>query len=321
MKKNNARKRITIVTVLYNSKDVIEKCLKSIPDGVAVYVVDNASTDNCAEVAKAARPSINLIKSHKNLGFGRGNNLALDKVTTEFALVLNPDTVMQQDTLDKLLTTADRYEDAAIITPTMFFENGTIQKTYKTSVFQREKSPLLLRKGLKLWTKNNRNKTSLQSLTRSRGTFIAPEGDLCADCLSGAAMLLRVKPFKKIGFFDPKIFLFYEDDDICLKTRKAGYSLVITPDSKLVHLMGKSSPVTYKNIYIKNWHMMWSRLYIEKKYKGNKAASDLSIKEIAKQSLKAIGHLLMLDSEKSVKSVARLAAIMAFICGTVAVKD
>lgn len=294
MKKNDASQRITVVTVLYNSKAVIEKCLKSIPEGVAVYVVDNASTDGCGEVAKAARPGINLIRSDKNLGFGRGNNLALDKVITEFALVLNPDTVMQEDTLDKLLATAERYEDAAIIAPTMFFEDGTIQKTYKTSVFARE---------------------------TTKSAYIKPEGDLCADCLSGAAMLLRVKFFKKIGFFDPKIFLFYEDDDICLKARKAGYALVITPDSNLVHLMGKSSPSTYKNIYLKNWHMMWSRLYLEKKYNGSKAANDLSIKEMVKQSLKAIGHLFALDSRKSVKSVARLVAVMAFICGTVAVKE
>ena len=288
MQKNKASKRVTIVTVLHNSAQVIEKCLKSIPEGVMVYVVDNASTDNCAEIAQIARPSAKIIKSAENLGFGRGNNLALAKVQTEFAFVLNPDTVMQPDTIDKLLEAADRYDDAAIIAPTMFFEDGKIQKTYKNSVFQREKT---------------------------KSTYVKPEGDLCADCLSGAAMLLRMNLFKKIGFFDPKIFLFYEDDDICLKAKNAGYSLIITPDATLVHLMGKSSPPSYKYIYIKNWHIMWSRLYLEKKYKGQNAAVNLAMKEMPIQLGKAIGHLFMLNTEKTIKSGARVLAIMAFMLG------
>lgn len=294
MKNSKVSQKITIVTVLYNSSAVIEKCLKSIPEGVQVYVVDNASSDGCGELAKKVRPEAKIFRSDKNLGFGRGNNLALDKVITEFALVLNPDTVMREDTLDKLLAAAERHKDAAIIAPTMYFENGEIQKTYKNSVFARE---------------------------AGKSSYIKPEGDLCADCLSGAAMLLRMSSFKKIGFFDPKIFLFYEDDDICLKVRKAGYSLVLTPDAQLVHLMGKSSPVTYRNIFFKNWHMMWSRLYLENKYQGTASANSLAIRETGTQILKALGHLFMLDSQKSMKSAARLMAVLAFLAGVQAVGE
>jgi N-acetylglucosaminyl-diphospho-decaprenol L-rhamnosyltransferase len=294
MPKNKTLKRVAIVTVLHNSSAVIEKCLKSIPEGVEVYVVDNASTDGCGELAKKARPSISLIRSDVNLGFGRGNNLALNKIVTEFALVLNPDTVMQEDTIPKLLKVADKYEDAAIIAPTMFYEDGTIQKTYKNSVFMRE---------------------------AKKSKYVRPDGDLCAECLSGAAMLLRVSIFKKIGYFDPKIFLFYEDDDICLKAKNAGHSLVITPESNLVHLMGKSSPPTYKYIFRKNWHMMWSRLYLEKKYNGHNSAMNLAMKEIFIQAGKSLGHLVMLNNEKVIKSGARLLAILAFLSGMQAVRE
>lgn len=294
MQKSKASKRVTVITVLHNSAAVIERCLKSIPSGVMVYVVDNASTDDCAELAKQARPDAIIIKSASNLGFGRANNLALAKVRTEFSFVLNPDTVMQPDTIDRLLAAADRHEDSAIIAPTMFFEDGTIQKTYKNSVFMREVY---------------------------KSDYITPEGDLCAECLSGAAMLLRMSLFRKIGFFDPKIFLFYEDDDICMKVREAGYSLVQTPDASLIHLMGKSSPPSYKYIYIKNWHMMWSRLYLEKKYKGSGAATNLASKEMLLQLGKAIGHLLTLNNEKTIKSGARVLAVMAFMLGVRAVRE
>jgi GT2 family glycosyltransferase len=294
MKKAKSSKRVSIVTVLHNSSAVIEKCLQSIPSGITVYVVDNASTDGCAKLAKKIRPDAVIITSTTNLGFGRGNNLAFAKVRTEFAFALNPDTVMQHDTIDNLLAAADRYPEAAIIAPTMFFEDGNIQKTYKKSVFSRE---------------------------LAKGSYIIPEGDLCAECLSGAAMLLRMGLFRKIGFFDPKIFLFYEDDDICLKIRQAGYSLVQTPEASLIHLMGKSSPPSYKYIYLKNWHMMWSRLYLEKKYKGNVAVLNLAMREMILQLGKSIGHLLMLDNEKTIKSGARVLAVMAFMLGIKAVHE
>jgi len=294
MQKNKDSKRVTVVIVAHNSAKVIEKCLKSIPDQIKVIVVDNASRDKSAEIVKAARPDAVVIKSAKNLGFGRGNNLALEKVQTEFAFALNPDTVMRSDTIENLLITADKYPDAAIVAPIMFFEDGTIQKTYKNSVFSRESG---------------------------KSKYIIPEGALCAEFLSGAAMLMRMNLFRKIGFFDPKIFLFYEDDDICLKVSEAGYSLVQTPEASLVHLMGKSSPPSAKYIYIKNWHIMWSRLYLEKKYKGSRAVQILIMKEILLQLGKSVGHLFTFNNNKIIKSCARLVAIVAFILGVDAVKD
>lgn len=286
MQNNKASKRVTVVTVIYNSAAVIEKCLQSIPSDIPVYLVDNASADDGVAIAKKIRPGIRIFRNDSNLGFGRANNVALAKVQTEFALVLNPDTVMNEDTIENLIEAADKYKEAAIVAPEMYYENGDVQKTYKKSVFSRE-------------------------LKKSK--YIKPDGDLCAECLSGAAMLFKMNLFRKIGFFDPKIFLFYEDDDICLKVRKAGYSLVLTPDSKLTHLMGKSSPITYKSIYIKNWHMMWSRLYLEEKYQGRQATISLATREFVRQLFKSFGHLLMLDNDKTIKSAARVLAIISYM--------
>lgn len=288
MENNTAKQRITIVTVLHNSAAVIAECLKSIPKGVIVYVVDNASSDNGIEIAKSARPDATIIKSEKNLGFGRGNNLGLEKVKTEYALVLNPDTLMQADTLDNLLKVADRYDDAAIISPTIYSTNGSVQKTYKNSIFAKD---------------------------NSFNNYISAEGDACAEWLTGAAMLLKMDIFRKIGFFDPKIFLFFEDDDICLNARKSGYSLITTPESKLIHLCGRSSPATYKYMYRKNWHTMWSRLYLEKKYNGNTPAMNLAKKELLIHFKKVIISLLLLKKQKFVCYLAQLRAAIAFMRG------
>ena len=302
MQKKNASKHVTIITVLHNSSEVIEKCLSSIPEGIEVYVVDNASTDNSIEIVKNTRPSAKIIQNKKNIGFGRANNIALTKVITEFAFILNPDTVMRKDTIDNLYNTAKLYKDAAIIAPTIFYEDGRLQKTFKNSVFKRE---------------NSKNKEILRkypSKIQAKGNTEI-KGDLCAECISGAAMLLRVSMFKKIGFFDNNIFLFYEDDDICLKAKNEGYSLIVTTNSELTHLMGKSSPPTFKYIFRKNWHIMWSRLYLEKKYNGSEAAAKLANQQASIQFFKIIGHLLTLNKNKITKSIARMIAVIAFLMG------
>ncbi len=288
MQKGSSSKRVSIVSVTYNSAAVIDKCLASIPKGIKVFVVDNASADETKKVIKENHSKTLLIESKKNVGFGRANNLALEKIKTEFALLLNPDTELQEDSIKKLLATADKYPDAAIIAPTLFHEDGRLQQSYKTSVFQREKC---------------------------KAVYIKPEGDLCAECLSGAVMLLRMSSFKEIGFFDPNIFLFYEDDDICLKVREAGYSLVITPDSQVKHLMGRSSPATFKNIYLKNWHMMWSRLYLEKKYKSDHLSRMMAIKSLYIYAAKGLLYALRFNLEKAVRSWARSVASIAFLVG------
>lgn len=245
MQKHSSSKKVSIVIVTYNSSQVIEDCLKSIPSGIKTYLIDNASYDNTCKIAKQTLPNAIVIKNDTNVGFGNANNTALEKIDTEYALLLNPDTVLEEDSIKKMIEAGDRYPDAAIISPALYLDNGQPQQSYKTSVFSRE---------------------------QNKATYTEPSGDLCAECLSGAVMLLRMKCFKKIGFFDPKIFLFYEDDDLCIKARNAGYSLILAPESKVTHYMGESTPPTSKITYLKNKHLLWSRLYLEEKYKDRHVA-------------------------------------------------
>jgi N-acetylglucosaminyl-diphospho-decaprenol L-rhamnosyltransferase len=288
MQKRSSSKKVSIVIVTHNSEAVIAECLKSIPDGVLTYVVDNASNDSTCKIVSQQMPKAKLIASDINLGFGRANNLALANVTKEFCLLLNPDTVLEADSIAKMLGTMERHAEAAIVAPTLYHEDGSIQQSYKTSVFNREKN---------------------------KAKYTEPSGDLCAQCLSGAVMLLRMKCFKKIGFFDPKIFLFYEDDDLCLKIRDAGYSLVLTPEARVMHLMGRSSPPSLKYIYLKNQHMTWSRLYIEQKYKKRSSARIRAIKEMYIYILKTLYYSLLLNKNKTARSWGRVSGALSFIFG------
>lgn len=285
---NKNSSRISVVTVLHNSKAVVGECIKSIPKDVQIYVVDNASNDNGTEIVKEIRPDANIIKSKINLGFGRGNNLALNQITTEYSFIINPDTILNNNTIEELVKTADKYKDAAIIAPIITYKDGKVQKTYKNSLFAKDD--------------NGDN-------------YIPPAGTACAEWILGAAMLLRMDAFKDRDFFDPNIFLFYEDDDICISARRAGHSLIITPDASMTHLCEKSSPATYKYIYRKNWHMTWSRIYIEGKYQGTDAARKLAATRLKAARKNICASLLRLRKKKLCMAVAELNAAKAFLSG------
>lgn len=288
MQKHATSKSLSVIIVTYNSAEVIGACLNSIPKWAKVTVVDNASTDDTLQIVKETCPRAHVIANKENLGFGCANNLALEKAKEPFTLLLNPDSVLREGALELLMQVAEEYPEAAIIAPQLYYEDGSLQHSYKTSVFKREKH---------------------------RATYVEPSGDLCAECLSGAVMLLRMDAMKQVGFFDPKIFLFYEDDDLCLRVRKSGFSLVLTPRAAVVHHMGRSSPPTAEIIFRKNWYMSWSRLYLEKKYKSEALAQYRAVMDVYVYGFKTAGYALMFKKEKMVRSYARAMAALSFFFG------
>jgi GT2 family glycosyltransferase len=281
----NFKEKISIVSVTYNSNAVIRSALSNIKDFPNIFVVDNASEDNTCQIIEAQFPHVKLIKSPMNIGFGRGNNLALEQITTEYALLLNPDSIIKEKDIEALITIAEKYDNAAIIAPILKGEDGSIHATYKNNIFVREKY---------------------------NASFVIPDGDLCADFLSGAVLLLKMSYFKQIGFFDPRIFLFYEDDDLALRVRKAGYSLVLTTQAEAMHLVGKSSPSSEKIISLKNWHMAWSRIYIESKYFGARSAKKMAIKIFLQALLKSFVYYFT-NRDKYIKYEAQYSAALQYL--------
>jgi len=283
--------QVSVIIVTYNSSAVIENALRSITRQAEVaecFVVDNASTDNTLELIEKHFPQVKIIKNSKNLGFGVANNQALEIICTPYALLLNPDADLAKGALPELIKTAEAYPDVAIIAPLIVKGDGTIQHSYKRNVFEREKS---------------------------KDIFSIPEGDICAEFISGAVLLLKMEHMKKIGFFDPDIFLFYEDDDLCLRTRFAGYSLVLTPQAKAMHLFGQSSPATAKMIIFKQKHMAWSRFYLERKYNGGAAGRKLVLKILLISGIKTIIYCLLFKKQRRIRHYARFIAASKFLCG------
>lgn len=280
---------ITAILVTYNSEGVVSDALRALeksPQVTQTIVVDNASTDGTASIIEHGFPRTHLIKSMQNVGFGRGNNLGLSQVASPYALLVNPDAIVSPEAVETLLQAAQDFPDAAILAPRLKDEGGKQHLSFKRNVFSRE---------------------------RDGGLEQDAEGAVCADYLSGAVMLMKMAHMHKIGFFDPAIFLFYEDDDVCMRVRAAGLSCVYVPQAEAMHLMGASSgKLNPDSERFKQMHMIWSRLYIQQKYKGKNAARLLATKLGTEYRAKALFYMLSGNKKKFARYRGRVAGVKAF---------
>lgn len=276
---------LTVILVSYNSRDILRQTAPPLRDLAHVVIVDNASDDDTVAVAQALLPNSTVHASPVNLGFGRANNVALEQATTPFALLLNPDCRFDPAMVQRLLDAAARYPNAAILAPCLHDARGKAQVAYDGPFWQRGGPP-----------------------------YLEPSGDLCADFLPGAALLLRLERFRDVGYFDPAIFMYYEDDDLCLRLRRAGHALVLVQDATLEHLVGQSSRRTLRLLHRKYFHEMASRLYVWSKYRGRAPALKLAAKLALTNLLKLPLFALTFNGHMTVRSLGRVqAALKAFV--------
>ncbi|MEQ9408311.1 MAG: methyltransferase domain-containing protein [Fuerstiella sp.] len=246
---SDERRAVTAVIVTYNSGQVIAAALQALRACPAVrhtIVVDNASSDQTVPLVTGDFPQVELIVSPRNIGFGPANNLGLQRVRTEFAFVLNPDALVTAEAVETLIQVADENPGAAIVGPVLQVPGTSRPLVRIGSVWAPEKIP------------------------------IPVEREIQVEFLSGAALFMRMSLVRRSGFFDPKIFLFHEDDDICHAAGKAGYTLILTSRAMVSHSVGQSSPPKPELIAFKQYHYEWSRLYLEQKTNGRQSAVRLA---------------------------------------------
>lgn len=287
--------RVSVVSVAYRSAAVIGEALASVARAKAAIVVDNASDDDSTAAARAALPSATIVSNAVNQGFGRANNQGVALAETEFALLLNPDARMAPGAVEALVAAADANPNAGIVAPAILNDKGERIASHNVGLF-------------------DQNKT----VGKER---LPPDGDICADFLSGAVMLARVSAFREVGGFDPNIFLYFEDDDLCLKMRRAGHALIQVPAAAAHHKGGLSSPPTPEILRRKYWHHAWSRLYLEAKHRDPAAARAWGRRNVRAYAVKAAWHKLMGHKDKAWRDRARLDGTRAFLDGRSALAE
>ena len=231
---------VSAIVVSYDSSAVLHKCFASLAvEGVATILVDNASCDDSVAIGKEYGAYV--LPNARNEGFGRAMNTGMRAAKSAFALLVNPDITLDPGAIGRLLEAAERYPGAAILAPRIvepdgrvFFANRSLLSSY---------------------------------LKNERGVKCAPSGDCCAPFLSGACLLVRRDVILQIGGFDPEIFLFYEDDDLCRRVIEAGHSLVHVHGAIARHERGASSAPAPGRIYKARFHLAWSRLYVAQKWR------------------------------------------------------
>lgn len=229
--------RVCVVLVTFNSADVIQKSLKSLPQGVEVIVVDNASRDG--SVALTKEMGVHCICNQENLGFGKASNIGAALSDREFILFLNPDAILHEGALETMMATALRYPDAGAIAPRLIDASGH-----------------------SIW----RYSSVLHPLPHGIRPPVEPEGVCCMPLLSGAALLCSRAAFEEVGGFDENIFLYHEDDDLCLKLTTARWSLINEPDAVVFHASGQSSRQSSYLTRFKSEQRTLSRAYVSQKY-------------------------------------------------------
>ncbi|MCA3358527.1 MAG: glycosyltransferase family 2 protein [Roseomonas sp.] len=278
--------RVCVVSVAYNSADALRGMLASVPPGLGVIVVDNASADDSVAVAEAA--GVRVIRNGANLGFGAGCNIGMNAAETAFVLLANPDTRLDGQAIARLVAAADAFPDAAILAPMLCDETGARVRSWDVEQLHRRK------------------------LARKRDAEPWPEGPLCAEFLSGACLLLRASEGLR---FDEAFFLFYEDDAICAAARAKGRALVLVPDAVMHHAGGGSSAPSRALSAFKARHMAWSRLHYMTLMQDDLAARREAWARVWHHLGKALGHGITLRFTKLRADLAGLRGIFAWLRG------
>lgn len=229
---------VTVIIVSYNTRELtlaaIETLLRNAGDvSMRVVVWDNASADGSADAIADGFPQLELIRSPDNVGFAAANNRIAETVTSEWILLLNPDTETHPDAVENLLRFAKANPQAGIVGGRTVFPDGSLNiascwnrmtvwslfcsATGLSRVFSN--SLLFNHEGIGGWKRDS-----------------VREVDIVVGCF----FLLRTKLWHELGGFHQRYFMYGEESDMCLRARKLGYRPMITPDAQIMHLVGAS---------------------------------------------------------------------------------
>ena len=286
---------IYVIILNWNGKDDTLQCLKSLSNVTTahqVVIVDNGSTDNSVEVISKAFPHHHLIETKKNLGFAEGNNVgiryALEK-GADFLLLLNNDTIVTNDFLKGFLKRdlpiqggkAHRMDDPLtldVIGAIWSHEKGAMGHVGKDAPSQEWKEPVVL------------------------------------DYISGAAMFIKREVFEKIGLFDPRFFLNYEEVDFCFRAKNAGFLSVYCPEAVYLHRTSASfiGGKPHREYFVYRNRLLW----IEKTFSPKERKR--FIKKYLKISLQILKKYLLSSFrfKKSSQEREHFLYLKAILCGT-----
>ena len=267
---------ITFVIVTFKSEKIIHKCINSLPKASNKIIIENSKNINLKKELENKYDNIEVI-INENIGMGASNNIGIKKSKTKYAFILNPDVQLNDDTLKKIFEASELINEFAILSPVNSDQN---YPNYKIS---------------------NDNKNINENI-------------ISVDYVDGFSMLINKEKFKDNVYFDESFFLYLENTDLCLRTKKRNQNIFVIKNSFITHLGAAS--ITSKDLeYLRNWHWMWSKFFFNKKHYGYFNAFLKIISNFVSAIFKFVFYLILFNSHKKKIYLMRLCGMYNSIIG------
>ena len=229
--------KLSVVIICWNDLRVIRECLRSIYAGThsidfEVLVSDNGSTDGSLEFIRQNHPDVRVLENGANLGFGKGNNVGIRASNGDYVLILNPDTIIHDGALDRLVQFADQHPEAGAFGCRVLNPDGTYQTSAR--LFPTVRRYWVSALGLKKLANVSRM-FLYEEYPRWFGETERP-----IDWQSGCCVMFRGGLLRSLGGFDEQFFYHFEEVDLCRRVWSSGHPILFTPDAVITHLGGQS---------------------------------------------------------------------------------
>lgn len=237
--------KLSIIIVNYNVEHFLEQCLISVVKATEslaaeIFVVDNSSVDGSIEMINAKFPQVKLIANKENVGFSCANNQAIKVAKGEYVLLLNPDTVVEEDTFTKCLNFMDNHQDAGGLGVKMIDGKGKFLPESKRGL------PTPWVAFYKIFGLSNLFPKS-KLMGKYHLGFLSKDSNHRIEILSGAYMLIRKKALDKVGLLDQNFFMYGEDIDLSYRLLLGGYNNYYFSETSIIHYKGESTKKTSVN--------------------------------------------------------------------------
>lgn len=263
--------KLSVVIVNYNVKHFLEQCLNSVAAAAEhceteVFVVDNNSVDGSCNMLREKFPWVKLIENKKNYGFSYANNQAIKQSTGEYVLLLNPDTVIEEDTLKSVCDFMDAHPDAGGLGVKMIDGKGRFLPESKRGLPTPQVAFYKIFGLSKLFPKSKK-------FGKYHLTYLDKDQIHKVDVLSGAFMLLRAETLNKIGLLDETFFMYGEDIDLSYRITLGGYNNYYYPETTIIHYKGESTKKGSVNYVLVFYNAM--KIFARKHFSKGKGAGTM----------------------------------------------
>jgi GT2 family glycosyltransferase len=230
------RSTLGIIVISFNVRKLLQECLESIyrqtrRTRFEIWVIDNDSRDDSVRMLREKFPAVHLIENRQNLGFTRANNQAIAQCRSDLILLLNPDTLILDGALDKMVQFMDEHPEVGVSGCRVQNEDGSLQLACRRSLPTPRVAFYRLTGLSRLFPRS-------QVMARYNLTYVDPNRPHEVDAVSGAFLLIRRQVVEQIGLLDEQFWIFGEDIDWCIRAQRAGWKVMYNSDARILHYKG-----------------------------------------------------------------------------------